>query len=96
MSLCWKCLEMCKKQFQQYFIQETQVLSWIHCHHDEPEEKQEENEVCWACSQYPDNVKFLIQIKSFTAKTASEIDRWSYVMGIEYRFCPICGKPLNA
>ena len=39
MSLCKNCLEMCKKQFQQYFIQEIQVLPWVHCHHNEPEER---------------------------------------------------------
>ena len=54
------------------------------------------NEGCWACREYPNDIRFLIQIKTFTAKTARETDVWSLILGIEYRFCLICGKKLHA
>lgn len=47
------------------------------------------------CINYPDDLKFMIQMRTFVTKTASEVDKWAFIDGLEYKFCPFCSRLLN-
>ena len=43
MSLCWKCLKVWERKYEEGRGTVLEPYPWIHCHHDEPEEKPK----CW-------------------------------------------------
>ena len=55
-------------------------------------EEEKDLEECWACPHYPENVQFKTEIRTHSAKTATEVDKWTFVTGLDYKFCPFCGR----
>jgi len=77
MGLCMKC----RMKFDSYWNDEK--YPYIHCHHDEPEEKPKSN--CWCKYPFEKRNNWNVSVKD---KEGLPCPTWKII------YCPVCGKVL--